>query len=136
MSVMKKALVVGIAILASAPAAASAQERAGDAALGALSGAIVLGPVGAVAGALVGYTAGPSIANSWGMRRSRPARNRQPASADAGRPPTSASPSRAREVAANGNGPVAENRVTGNAPPQPAAVPPVRTAPPPVQGFD
>jgi hypothetical protein len=49
-----------------------AQERSGDAALGALSGAVVLGPIGAVAGAVVGYTAGPSIAQSWGMRRSSP----------------------------------------------------------------
>ena len=49
---------------------AKAQERAGDAALGAVSGAVVLGPIGAVAGAFVGYTAGPSIARSWGMRRS------------------------------------------------------------------
>ncbi len=49
---------------------AVAGERGGDAALGALSGAVVLGPVGAVAGALVGYTAGPSIAQSWGLRRS------------------------------------------------------------------
>lgn len=47
-----------------------AQERAGDAALGALSGAVVLGPVGALAGAVVGYTAGPSIAHSWGVRHS------------------------------------------------------------------
>jgi len=49
---------------------ASAQDRAGDAALGAVSGAVVLGPVGAVAGALIGYTAGPSIARSWGLQRS------------------------------------------------------------------
>src|SRR3989442_9591498 len=53
---------------------AKAQERGGDAALGALSGAVVLGPVGAVAGAIVGYTAGPSIARSWGFRRSASAR--------------------------------------------------------------
>jgi hypothetical protein len=52
-----------------APSSALAQERAGTAALGALSGAIVLGPVGAVAGAVVGYTAGPAIASSWGLRR-------------------------------------------------------------------
>jgi hypothetical protein len=51
---------------------ALAQERAGDAALGALSGAVVLGPVGAVAGAVIGYTAGPSISHSWGLRRSEP----------------------------------------------------------------
>jgi hypothetical protein len=61
------ALTVGLVILSSS---VSAQERAGDAALGALSGAVVLGPIGAVAGAVVGYTAGPSIAQSWGMRRS------------------------------------------------------------------
>lgn len=51
-----------------AVSAASAQERAGDAALGALSGAVVLGPVGAVAGAVVGYTSGPSIARAWGLK--------------------------------------------------------------------
>ena len=49
---------------------AKAQERAGDAALGAVSGAVVLGPIGAVAGAFIGYTAGPSISHSWGVRRS------------------------------------------------------------------
>jgi hypothetical protein len=42
-----------------------AGERATDAALGAVSGAVVLGPVGAVAGAVIGYTAGPSISSSW-----------------------------------------------------------------------
>ena len=61
-----------LAVLAAAtlllPVAAQAQERVGDAALGALSGAVVLGPVGAVAGALVGYTAGPNIAGAWGVR--------------------------------------------------------------------
>jgi hypothetical protein len=62
---------IGAAVLAIAllPVGALAQERVGDAALGALSGAVVLGPVGAVAGAVVGYTAGPTIANSWGLRR-------------------------------------------------------------------
>jgi hypothetical protein len=51
-----------------APIAAGAQERAGDAALGALSGALVGGPIGLVAGGVVGFTAGPSIARSWGLR--------------------------------------------------------------------
>jgi hypothetical protein len=37
-------------------------------ALGAVSGAVVLGPIGAVAGALIGYTAGPAISRSWGVR--------------------------------------------------------------------
>ena len=133
---MKKALVVGIAILAFAPGAALAQERAGDAALGALSGAIVLGPIGAVAGAFVGYAAGPSIASSWGLRQSRPARNRQPARADANRQAAAVSPSRGKEVAANGNGPVSESRPGINAPPTPAAAPSSLTSAPPVQGFD
>src|SRR5204863_4815426 len=59
--------------LALAPVAL-AQSRGGDAALGAVSGAVVFGPVGAVAGAVVGYAAGPSIAHSWGFRRSSAAR--------------------------------------------------------------
>src|SRR3954453_3043709 len=64
---MKK-LVVAAAIVASFISfEAQAQERAGSAALGAVSGAVVLGPVGAVAGALIGYTAGPAIAHSWGV---------------------------------------------------------------------
>ena len=58
--------------------AALAQDRAGDAALGALSGAVVLGPVGALAGAVVGYTAGPSIAHSWGCAAHRPSRSGNP----------------------------------------------------------
>src|SRR6185437_14810795 len=56
--------------LSMVPTATMAQERAGDAALGAVSGAVVLGPVGAVAGALIGYTTGPSISRSWGLRGS------------------------------------------------------------------
>jgi hypothetical protein len=68
---MKKLIAATVIAMALAPPGALAQERAGDAALGALSGAVVLGPVGAVAGAVVGYTTGPAIARSWGMRRSR-----------------------------------------------------------------
>ena len=57
---MKKTI-AGVALsLALMSSSAMAQERAGDAALGALSGAVVLGPIGAVAGAVIGYTAGPS----------------------------------------------------------------------------
>lgn len=69
---MKKILAAATITLAFAPSGVLAQERVGDAALGALSGAVVLGPVGAVAGVVVGYTAGPSIAHSWGLRRSDP----------------------------------------------------------------
>lgn len=60
--------------LALAPASVVAQERLGDAGLGALSGAVVLGPIGAVGGAIIGYAAGPSIAHAWGLRRSPSAR--------------------------------------------------------------
>ena len=44
--------------------------RAVNTALGTLSGLVVFGPVGAVAGAAVGYTAGKGIARSWGMSKS------------------------------------------------------------------
>jgi hypothetical protein len=67
---MRTILAAAVISISFAPLGALAQERAGDAALGALSGAVVLGPVGAVAGAVVGYTAGPSISRSWGLRRS------------------------------------------------------------------
>src|SRR5712692_3775925 len=67
---MKKIVVAAVVSLTLVPMGATAQERGGDAALGALSGAVVFGPIGAVAGALVGYTAGPSIARSWGLRGS------------------------------------------------------------------
>ena len=62
-------------LLLLAPSSVLAQ-RAGDAALGAVAGAVVLGPVGAVAGAFVGYTAGPSISRSWGLEGSRSSRHR------------------------------------------------------------
>ena len=78
---MIKAFTTAALLLALAPSAALAQ-RAGDAALGAVAGAVVLGPVGAVAGAFVGYTAGPSISRSWGMEGSRSSRHRRQASRD------------------------------------------------------
>ena len=97
---------------------ASAQERAGDAALGAVSGAVVLGPVGAVAGALIGFTAGPSIARSWGVRgptsRARVARTSQ----------TAAAP----EVQTTGS--------VAAPPPAKPSQPPAGAKPPPVQGLE
>jgi hypothetical protein len=66
---MKRLIAAAVLAIALLPIDALAQERVGDAALGALSGAVVLGPVGAVAGAVVGYTTGPAIASSWGLRR-------------------------------------------------------------------
>ncbi|NPV21520.1 hypothetical protein [Bradyrhizobium aeschynomenes] len=93
------------------PSARADEHRGGDAALGALSGAVVFGPVGAVAGAVVGYTAGPSIARSWGFRRSRaarsqqvrrPVRDSQAAMVDSAQPPQAArsAPSQPRTAAA------------------------------------
>ena len=131
---MNKALIIAIAMLACVPAGAIAQERAGDAALGAVSGAVVLGPIGAVAGALVGYTAGPSIARSWGLRGSRSARHRQPPRREASRASAVASvPPRTREsMEANG-----QMRAAGNPPPvQAAPAVPAQTSAPPIQGFE
>jgi hypothetical protein len=52
-----------------APVAAVAQDRTGDAAMGAASGLLVAGPVGAVVGGVIGYTAGPNIARGIGLQR-------------------------------------------------------------------
>lgn len=75
---MKKFLittvVVGAALLT--PALASAQERLFDGVLGAGAGALAFGPVGAVAGGVVGYTAGPNIATGLGVRHPRHYRHR------------------------------------------------------------
>ena len=68
---MKRIIVIAIAALTLA-SSAHAQDRAGPAVLGALSGALVLGPVGLVAGAVIGYTAGPEIGRSWRVRRVGP----------------------------------------------------------------
>ncbi len=128
---MTKALISAVAMLACVPVSAVAQERAGDAALGAVSGAVVLGPVGAVAGALIGYTAGPSIARSWGIRGSQSAGHRPPprrAAATRSPPPT--------RQAMNANG---QMRAAANpAPPPVQAAPaaPAQSSTPPVQGFD
>jgi predicted lipid-binding transport protein (Tim44 family) len=78
---MIKATITAATLLLLVPSVASAQ-RAGDAALGALAGAVVLGPVGAVAGAFVGYSAGPSISRSWGLEGSRSSSRRRQASRD------------------------------------------------------
>ncbi|MFB6419330.1 MULTISPECIES: hypothetical protein [Bradyrhizobium] len=127
---MNKVLITAVAMLACVPVTAVAQERAGDAALGAVSGAVVLGPVGAVAGALIGYTAGPSIARSWGLRGSQSARHRSPPR----RAAATRVPPRTRE-AMNANG---QMRPTPNPAPPVQAAPAVsaQTSAPPVQAFD
>jgi hypothetical protein len=70
---MKNVVAVAIVVtgIALAPSIAGAHERTGDAALGAVAGAVVAGPVGLVAGGVIGYTAGPGIANEWGLRHRR-----------------------------------------------------------------
>jgi hypothetical protein len=75
---MKKSLAAFAFAILLLPVNAHAQERLGDAALGAVSG-LIFGPVGAIAGGVVGYTAGPSIANAWGIRRSQRVRQTRPA---------------------------------------------------------
>jgi hypothetical protein len=116
---MKKLLVVALVAASFISFEARAQNRAGDAALGAVSGAVVLGPVGAVAGAVIGYTAGPSIAHSWGVGRSGSRlRARRAAQANSG----------TRQQAAT--------EVSAPAPEKiPEAVASTKTAPP-VQGFE
>lgn len=141
---MKKVLITAVVLLAGVPASAVAQERAGAAALGAVSGAVVLGPVGAVAGAVIGYTAGPSIARSWRARGSQSARHRQPSRREAYPVAATSAPPRTREaMEANGQVRAAVSNSTPQVQAAPVA-PPVQAAPaaptetstPPVQGFE
>jgi len=69
---MKTMVAIAVLSLALISSTAIAEERPGDAALGAVSGAVVLGPIGAVAGAVIGWTAGPSISRSWSLHRASP----------------------------------------------------------------
>ena len=87
---MKTTVASAVLALALMTSAAMAEERGTDAALGAVSGAVVLGPIGAVAGALIGYTAGPSISRSWGLNQS--SAQRQPRMVTRQPAPTSPAP--------------------------------------------
>jgi hypothetical protein len=128
-------LAIAMAVMiASAPMAALAQERAGDAALGAVSGALVFGPVGAVAGALVGYTAGPAISRSWGVKRSEPrpvksptAQTRQPSSKTRVSTQGARTPSASTQAAATSPSPTAPRSEPSSG---------VRSAMPPVQTLE
>ena len=122
---MIKAIFGAAVILAIATSAASAQHRAGDAALGAISGAVVLGPVGAVAGAFIGYSAGPSIARSWGLDRSRTSRQRRQASNESVRGARAEAPSPGGE-----RNPRITSWRSESAVPAPAARPAAAKAPP------
>jgi hypothetical protein len=132
---MNKPLVATLIAVSFISFEARAQERAGSAALGAVSGAVVLGPVGAVAGALIGYTAGPAIAHSWGAGRSAP-RSRAQRAVQSG-------PGSHEHAAAKATlPPVAKSRETVAA--NVSSSPPVAKTPeivaaknaPPVQGFE
>ena len=123
---MIKVYSVAALLLVLVPSSVMAQ-RAGDAALGAVAGAVVLGPVGAVAGAFVGYTAGPSISRSWGLE-GRSSRHRRQTSRDSVRgaraEATGAAPSSAGQTERN-------SRATGYPAPNPpraaTRLPPVQT---------
>jgi len=65
---IRSSLAIAATAIALAATPAAAGERIGDAALGALAGAVVLGPVGAVAGGVVGYVKGPNIAHGMGLK--------------------------------------------------------------------
>lgn len=128
---MMKAItaIAGLLVLLASPAAFA--QRAGDAALGAVAGAVVLGPVGAVAGAFVGYTAGPSISRSWGIDGRRSARQRKQVSQDSG-----VRTARAEAVGTTGPGPAAQapRAVTPASAPAPRAA--AKPSFPPVQTLD
>jgi hypothetical protein len=138
---MIKAILAAAVILVIATSAASAQHRAGDAALGAVSGAVVLGPIGAIAGAFIGYSAGPSIARSWGLDRSRSSRQRrQAASNQASSDQTSGNnvrSARAEVVSAGESRPAAQaDKNPRVATPVPVAAPARSAKAPPVQTLE
>jgi hypothetical protein len=137
---MKKQIVAALIVGSFFSFQARAQERAGSAALGAVSGAVVLGPVGAVAGALIGYTAGPAIAHSWGVGRSAArSRGRRAQQATLGaQEPTGTQGQRTQAPGTQGSG-TQEQAAAKINPPPPAKIPetPAGTkAAPPVQGFE
>src|SRR5712664_2262116 len=128
---MKSILAMLVVASTLAPFAAHGGERVGDAALGAVSGAVVFGPVGLVAGAVVGFTAGPSIAHSWGFRRSgskKPSREKSQAGM---------SPSRvSQNTPATAASPEQTGTLRTSAPAKPAPSTAQRWVGPPVQGLE
>jgi hypothetical protein len=105
--------------------ALAGERRGGDAALGALSGAVVFGPVGALAGALVGFTAGPGIAQSWGVRGSgTPRHARRSARQEAGTAAAASQPQPSQRDQASAS-PAAQPQPPS--PATPSTTPPVQT---------
>ena len=67
---MRKVIAIAFMVAALlAPTAAGAGERLFDSALGAVSGGLVAGPAGFVAGGVIGYVAGPRISRGLGFYR-------------------------------------------------------------------
>ncbi len=67
MKPMTAAVAIAVSLaFATTPAYAG---RVANTAIGTRTGLVVFGPVGAVAGAAVGYTGGHGIARSWGLSR-------------------------------------------------------------------
>jgi hypothetical protein len=131
---MKKLLVAALIAASFISLEARAQNRAGDAALGAVSGAVVLGPVGAVAGAFIGYTAGPSIARSWGVERSASRSRTRRATPSRLRTQESGTQQLATQKLATRE--QATAKVSSPPPVKSAETFPGTSAAPPVQGFD
>ena len=79
---MRKAFVCMVSAAFIASSGAYAGERPLDAGLGVVSGAVVFGPVGAIAGGVIGYAKGPAISRSMGLsgrhrHRGQPSRKSQ-----------------------------------------------------------
>jgi len=127
------------------PLSAQAESRGTDAALGAVSGALVFGPVGAVAGAVVGFTAGPAIGNSWranGNSRARYRARARPNEMQSRTAPDQAVPSGTAVGRTGQTGtpavPADDSVASAQArmPTSPANAPAPQAKTPPVQGFD
>jgi hypothetical protein len=122
---MKIIATAAFALALTLAAPVNAAERVGPAALGALSGAVVLGPVGLVAGAVIGYTAGPEIGRAWKVRRVDPHHRSPPATRSVKRTAQVAVKRRAAPPSAGG----APGEVTPTAPAR-------GTGGPPAQGLE